>query len=47
MLSLPQQLLLGVIIGDATAGGWILIRIMTWDSDKKCWTATLTLTDEL
>ena len=33
------------IIGDATAGGWDSDQNMTWDSDKKCWTATLTLTD--
>lgn len=33
------------IIGDATAGGWNSDQNMTWDSDKKCWTATLTLTD--
>ena len=33
------------IIGDATAGGWDSDQNMTWDSDKKCWTAALTLTD--
>lgn len=33
------------IIGDATADGWNSDQDMTWNSDKKCWTATLTLTD--
>ena len=33
------------IIGDATADGWNSDQNMTWNSDKKCWTATLTLTD--
>ncbi|MDH6342001.1 hypothetical protein M2480_000664 [Parabacteroides sp. PFB2-12] len=33
------------IIGDATAGGWDADQDMTWDAEKKCLTATLTLTD--
>lgn len=33
------------IIGDATAGGWDSDQNMTWNADKLCWTATVTLTD--
>ncbi|MDE5678268.1 DUF5115 domain-containing protein [Phocaeicola sp.] len=33
------------IIGDATPGQWDADQDMVWDSEKKCWTATIILTD--
>lgn len=33
------------IIGDATADGWNSDQDMTWDAEKACWTATITLID--
>ena len=33
------------IIGDATADGWNSDQDMTWDEEKHCWCATITLTD--
>ena len=33
------------IIGDATANGWDADQDMTWDEEKHCWCATITLTD--
>ena len=33
------------VIGNATAGGWDADQDMTWDAEKKCWTATLALTE--
>ena len=33
------------IIGDATANGWDSDQDMTWDEEKHCWCATITLTD--
>ena len=33
------------IIGDATANGWDSDQDMTWNAEKHCWCATITLTD--
>ena len=33
------------IIGDATADGWNSDQDMTWNAEKHCWCATITLTD--
>ena len=33
------------IIGDATANGWDSDQDMTWNEEKHCWCATITLTD--
>ena len=33
------------IIGDATADGWNSDQDMTWNEEKHCWCATITLTD--
>ena len=33
------------IIGDATADGWNSDQDMTWNTEKHCWCATITLTD--
>lgn len=33
------------IIGDATANGWDSDQDMTWNAEKQCWCATITLTD--
>ena len=33
------------IIGDATANGWDSDQDMTWNTEKHCWCATITLTD--
>jgi len=33
------------VIGTATAGGWDADQDMTWNAEKKCWTATLALTE--
>ena len=33
------------IIGDATANGWDADQDMTWNEEKHCWCATITLTD--
>ena len=33
------------IIGDATANGWDSDQNMTWNAEKHCWCATITLTD--
>ena len=33
------------IIGDATANGWDNDQDMTWNAEKHCWCATITLTD--
>lgn len=33
------------VIGTATTGGWDADQDMTWNAEKKCWTATLALTE--
>ena len=33
------------IIGDATPNGWDADQDMTWNEEKHCWSATVTLTD--